>query len=153
MVMDFTTRDSFRIFVCWCNDSVSYVENAKHCWKGTSLLLTGTLLCVGMKSVHRESLHANMHIHPCDIFVIRGRATLSVSPWSNINKNHSACAIDKLAETCAACKEPITETIVVALKRNWHPHCLVCSHCGDAIVNYGKVCCCATIYNEIGLLT
>jgi hypothetical protein len=49
------------------------------------------------------------------------------------------CTISRMAEKCAMCSLKITGPLVIALKKNWHPECLVCIHCKQPIANHDKV--------------
>jgi len=51
----------------------------------------------------------------------------------------NTCALSRMAEKCAACGERVLGTLVIALRRNWHPECLVCCNCKTSIANSDKV--------------
>ncbi|GJQ09085.1 hypothetical protein GpartN1_g876.t1 [Galdieria partita] len=45
----------------------------------------------------------------------------------------NGCYARDIAPHCAKCLQPILDTVIKAMKQNWHPQCLICTQCNTPL--------------------
>lgn len=64
--------------------------------------------------------------------------TKSFTSMGNVPLCHP-CADNQISNKCSKCNTIITGNVVVALKKSWHPNCLKCIFCNQAIINLERI--------------